>query len=115
MGRGAHGPRPIDIDRTGGDVTVTRSLAWLTAHDRKGFEPSLGRRPAAAFNLAILTSMIGTPWLPDLTDHVLMIEEGSEPLYRNERMMFQLAQDPTTVEKGKEVSVRFNLGGRPKI
>src|SRR3546814_6468390 len=91
MGRGAHGPRPIDIDRTGGDVTVTRSLAWLTAHDRKGFEPSLGRRPAAAFNLAILTSMIGTPWLPDLTDHVLMIEEVSEPLYRIDRMLFQLA------------------------
>src|SRR3546814_17266833 len=82
---------PIDIDRTGGDVTVTRSLAWLTAHDRKGFEPSLGRRPAAAFNLAILTSMIGTPWLPDLTDHVLMIEEVSEPLYRIDRMLFQLA------------------------
>src|SRR3546814_12223046 len=40
IGRAAHGPMPIDIDRTGGDVTVTRSLAWLTAHDRKGFEPS---------------------------------------------------------------------------
>src|SRR3546814_274724 len=91
IGRAAHGPMPIDIDRTGGDVTVTRSLAWLTAHDRKGFEPSLGRRPAAAFNLAILTSMIGTPWLPDLTDHVLMIEEVSEPLYRIDRMLFQLA------------------------
>src|SRR3546814_3868283 len=35
--------------------------------------------------------MIGTPWLPDLTDHVLMIEEVSEPLYRIDRMLFQLA------------------------
>jgi muramoyltetrapeptide carboxypeptidase len=91
IGRPVHGPMPIDIDRKGGDVTVTRSLAWLTAKDPKGLEPSLGNRPAAAFNLAILTTMIGTPWLPDLTDHVLMIEEVSEPLYRIDRMLFQVA------------------------
>jgi len=91
IGRPVHGPMPIDINRDGGDVTVTRSLAWLTAKDPKGLEPSLGDRPAAAFNLAILTTMIGTPWLPDLTDHVLMIEEVSEPLYRIDRMLFQLA------------------------
>ena len=91
IGRPIHGPMVIDINRAGGDVTVTRSLAWLTAQDRRGLEPSLAGRPAAAFNLAILTSMIGTPWLPDLTDHVLMIEEVSEPLYRIDRMLFQLA------------------------
>lgn len=91
IGRPVHGPMPIDIGRKGGDKTVTRSLAWLAAQDRAGLEPSLGDRPAAAFNLAILTAMIGTPWLPDLTDHVLMIEEVSEPLYRIDRMLFQIA------------------------
>jgi muramoyltetrapeptide carboxypeptidase len=35
--------------------------------------------------------MIGTKWLPDLTDHVLMIEEVDEPLYRIDRMLFQMA------------------------
>ena len=49
------------------------------------------RRPAAAFNLAILDALIGTPWMPDLTDHVLMIEEVSEPLYRIDRMLFTVA------------------------
>ncbi|HEU4961093.1 MAG TPA: LD-carboxypeptidase [Sphingomonas sp.] len=91
IGRPVHGPMPIDLGRAGGDVTVTRALAWLTRGARAGLEPSLGGRPAAAFNLAILTSMIGTPWLPDLADHVLMIEEVSEPLYRIDRMLFQMA------------------------
>jgi muramoyltetrapeptide carboxypeptidase len=91
IGRPVHGPMLVDIDRKGGDVTVTRTLAWLTAKDPKGLEPSLGKQPAAAFNLSILTSLIGSPWLPDLTDHVLMIEEVSEPLYRVDRMLFEVA------------------------
>ena len=52
------------------------ALGWLIDKDRRALEPSLADgRPAAAFNLAILTAMIGTKWLPDLTDHVLMIED----------------------------------------
>lgn len=91
IGRPVHGPMVIDLNREGGDVTVTRSLSWLTRRADAALEPGLGGRPAAAFNLAILTAMIGTPWLPDLTDHVLLIEEVSEPLYRIDRMLFQLA------------------------
>lgn len=90
IGRPAHGPMPIDINRDGGDRTVARTLGWLTG-DRQGLEPGLGGRPAAAFNLAILAALAGTPWLPDLTDHVLLIEEVSEPLYRVDRMLFQIA------------------------
>src|SRR6202008_1028287 len=59
--------------------------------DPAALEPSLGKHPAGAFNLAILNALIGTPWLPDLTDHVLMIEEVDEPLYRIDRMLFQMA------------------------
>jgi muramoyltetrapeptide carboxypeptidase len=91
IGRPVHGPMVTDIVRQGGDTTVARALGWLTARDRRGLESSLDGRPAAAFNLAILTALTGTPWLPDLADHVLMIEEVSEPLYRIDRMLFQLA------------------------
>jgi muramoyltetrapeptide carboxypeptidase len=66
-------------------------LGWLIDGKRDGLEPTLDGRPAAAFNLAILTAMIGTPWLPDLTDHVLHIEEVGEPMYRIDRMLFQMA------------------------
>lgn len=91
IGRPVHGPLVADLSRAGGDAAFARTLAWLTADDRAGLEPTLGGRPAAAFNLSILTSLIGTPWLPDLTDHVLMIEDVSEPLYRIDRMLFQMA------------------------
>jgi muramoyltetrapeptide carboxypeptidase len=59
--------------------------------DPSALEPSVGKQPSVAFNLAILNALIGTPWLPDLTGHVLMIEEVSEPLYRIDRMLFQMA------------------------
>ena len=68
------------------------ALSWLIDKDIKGLEPSLlDGKPAAAFNLSILTSIIGTPWMPDLTDHVLMIEEVGEPTYRVDRMLFTMA------------------------
>jgi muramoyltetrapeptide carboxypeptidase len=66
-------------------------LGALTKKDRSVLDPGLDGRPAAAFNLAILTALIGTPWLPDLTDHVLIVEEVSEPLYRVDRMLFTMA------------------------
>lgn len=91
IGRPAHGPMASDIRRQGGDQTVARALGWLSCGDRAGLEPGLGGQPSAAFNLSILCTLIGTPWLPDLADHVLLIEEVSEPMYRLDRMLFQLA------------------------
>jgi len=68
------------------------ALGWLIDRDQRALEPTLlDGKPAAAFNLAILTAMTGTPWLPDLTDHVLMIEEVGEPMYRIDRMLFTMA------------------------
>jgi len=92
IGRQAHAAMPVTLGRNDPGDSMGWALSWLIDHDKKGLEPSLADgRPAAAFNLAILTTMIGTPWLPDLTDHVLMIEEVSEPLYRIDRMLFQMA------------------------
>ena len=91
IGRPVHGPMATDINREGGDRTIARSLGWMVRRDREGLEPGLGGRPAAAFNLTILGTLMGTPWLPDLTDHVLLIEEVSEPLYRIDRTLFQMA------------------------
>lgn len=91
IGRPVHGPMASDIRREGGDVTVARSLGWLARGDRQGLEPGLDGRPAAAFNLSILAALVGTPWLPDLTDHVLLIEEVSEPMYAIDRLLFTVA------------------------
>jgi muramoyltetrapeptide carboxypeptidase len=91
IGRPAHGPMATDIRREGGDVTVARALGWLAHRDAQGLEPGLDGRPAAAFNLSILGALIGTPWLPDLADHVLLIEEVSEPMYNVDRLLFHMA------------------------
>lgn len=42
-------------------------------------------------NLAVLTSLIGTRFMPDFTDKILVLEEVGEPLYAIDRMFYQLA------------------------
>jgi len=92
IGRQAHGAMASSLGRDDKGDSAGWVLGWLIDNDKSGFEPSLADgRPAAAFNLSILAAMIGTKWLPDLTDHVLMIEEVDEPLYRIDRMLFQMA------------------------
>jgi muramoyltetrapeptide carboxypeptidase len=91
----AHGPMASDSVRH--DDTAKRALGWLTKGDPASWEPSLHAdpRPAVAFNLSILDALVGTYLEPDLTDHVLMIEDVSEPLYRIDRMMFHLTAQPS--------------------
>jgi muramoyltetrapeptide carboxypeptidase len=91
IGRPVHGPMVSDIGRHDGEATVARSLGWMTRRDRAGLEPGLNGRPSVAFNLSILHALIGTPWLPDLTDHVVIVEEVSEPMYAVDRMLFTVA------------------------
>jgi muramoyltetrapeptide carboxypeptidase len=43
-----------------------------------------------AFNLAVLSSLLGTPLEPDLTGVDLLIEEVGEQLYRIDRAMFHV-------------------------
>lgn len=86
----AHGPMASDAVRN--DATAWRAINWLRSGDPASWEPSLAGdpRPAVAFNLSILDALVGTVLEPDLTGHVLMLEDVSEPLYRIDRMMFHL-------------------------
>lgn len=86
----AHGPMASDAVRH--QATARRALNWLIDGDPASWEPSLATdpRPAAAFNLSILCQIVGTALEPDLTGHVLMLEDVSEAMYRIDRMMFQL-------------------------
>lgn len=88
-GRPVHGPMPSDIRREGGEEAVRRSLAYL-AGDLSGLEPSLGESPAVAFNLMTLAMICGTPLMPDLSGHVVMVEEVSEYLYAVDRLFFHV-------------------------
>lgn len=93
--RVAHGPMPNDISLDGGEAAVGRALDWLVAGDAGALEGSAtGDVPRAAFNLTILSHLIGTPWLPDLTGHVLMVEEVGEHLYAIDRAMAHITASP---------------------
>lgn len=89
VGRPVHAPMPADIRRAGGEAAVRRTLAWLNG-DRSGEEPSLCGKPTVAFNLMTLAMLCGTPLMPDLTGHLVMIEEVSEYLYAVDRLLFHV-------------------------
>ncbi|HJW40126.1 MAG TPA: LD-carboxypeptidase [Rhizomicrobium sp.] len=92
--RVAHGPIPHDVRRDGGDAVVLRSLSWLIDGDPAGLESSLrDGRPAAAFNLTILSMLIGTPLMPGLGNHIVMIEDISEHLYAIDRLMVHVTSN----------------------
>ena len=91
IGTQAHGPMPVDLRRNGGDAAVRRALDWLVRRDRTALEPHVEPgQNYAAFNLMTLAMMVGTPLLPDLKGHVLMIEEIAEYLYAFDRAMFNV-------------------------
>ena len=85
----AHGPMPQDVLRDGGEAAVTRSLDWLVRRDDAATEPGLSG-PAQAYNLTVLSTLLGTPLEPELKGMELLIEEVSEHHYRIDRMMFHL-------------------------
>jgi muramoyltetrapeptide carboxypeptidase len=91
----AHGPMPADITRDGGDEAVARALAYLSHRAADTLEPSIAPSgKAVALNMIILSQWIGTPLQPDLTDHVLMLEEVSEYMYRIDRTLFHITSNP---------------------
>jgi len=87
IGRPVHGPMPSDIAREGGDAAIVRVLDWFMA-------PQPAERPQVAFNLTVLSNLLGTPLEPDLAGHVLMIEEVAEEIYRIDRMLFHVTTSP---------------------
>jgi muramoyltetrapeptide carboxypeptidase len=89
FGRPVHGPMPVNIRASGGEAAVRRALAWLAGSD-DGLERGLDDRPTVAFNLMTLASLTGTTLMPDLTGHVVMVEEVAEHLYAIDRLFFHV-------------------------
>ena len=95
FGRVAHGPMPQDVRRQGGEAAVGRALAWLARRDEAVIEGTLGPGDAAAaFNITVFSQLLGTPLQPDLSGHVLMLEDVSEYMYRTDRAMFHITSNP---------------------
>jgi len=91
----AHGPMPTDILRAGGEEAVERALSYLVDRSGDALEPTVsGETKTAAFNITILSQLLGTPLQPDLTGHALMLEEVWEHMYRIDRALFHITGNP---------------------
>jgi len=85
----AWGPMPQDVLRDGGDAAVHRALNWIVGRDSAALERQLAP-PAMAFNLTVLSNLLGTSLEPDFTGVDLLIEDVGEQLYRIDRTMFHV-------------------------
>ena len=87
----AHGPMVQDVLRAGGEAAIHRALDWLVRRDPEALEPRV--RPstrAMAFNLTVLSNLLGTALEPDFAGADLLIEDVAEHEYRLDRMMFHV-------------------------
>lgn len=104
-----HGPMAVS-----GNESARRALAWLTRRDPSALEPSI--RPGqkyAAFNLISLAMIVGTPLMPDLSDHVVMVEEVGEYLYAVDRCFFSIClgmmrSRPAEIKLGSITNIKEN-------
>ena len=92
----AHGPMAQRVLSEGGDAAVLRALAWLVKRDADALEPHLAPGDShAAFNLTVFSQLLGTALEPDLTDHVLLLEEVAEQMYRVDRSFCHVTGQPS--------------------
>ncbi len=91
IGRPVHGPMPTDLSRERGEAAINRVLDFFADQERAGIEGSIqSGTQNAAFNITVLSHLIGTPSMPDLGDHVVMLEDVSEYLYSIDRSLFTI-------------------------
>src|SRR3954470_6783516 len=94
----AWGPMPQDVLRgdhglQNGEQAINRALDWLVRRDPTALEPALDG-PAMAFNLTVLSNLLGTSLEPDFSGVDLLIEDVGEHLYRIDRSMFHVTATP---------------------
>jgi muramoyltetrapeptide carboxypeptidase len=92
----AQGPMVQDVARAGGEAAIHRALDWLVRRDPATLEPGLGSgQRALAFNLTVLSNLLGTAIEPDFTGADLLIEDVAEHEYRIDRAMFHVTGNPS--------------------
>ena len=93
----------LDLARQEGPEDLTESSLWqavtstaplgplpLDRADTAVIKPGRSRGRLVPATLVLLCSQIGTPYLPDLEDAILLVEDVDEEPYRLDRMLNQL-------------------------
>ena len=84
-------------------AAIHRALDWLVRRDPSALEPALDG-PAMAFNLTVLSNLLGTPLEPDFDGVDLLIEDVGEHLYRIDRTMFHVTASRQSRRSGESGS-----------
>ncbi len=95
IGRPVHGPMPTDLTRPDGAQAIARALDFLVTGAADTLEPTatFGEK-TVAFNITVLSHLIAADWAPDLSGHVVLLEDVSEYLYSIDRAMFAILSSP---------------------
>ena len=89
-----HGPMPADLNRADGERAVARALRYLIERAPDTIEPHALSAPSVAFNITVLSHLLGTALEPDLSGLVLMMEDVSEHHYRIDRALHHITAQP---------------------
>ena len=71
-------------------AVVAQTDSCGTAPRAREINPGAAEGRLVGGNLAVLASLCGTSFMPDLTDGILVLEDINEPVYRIDRMLQQL-------------------------
>lgn len=114
-----HGPM-AGVDLAGAPDPFTEEMFWgmLTSKSKRGTITVPGASPKTLHpgraagrllggNLALVASQLGTPYLPDLRDAILFLEDITEEPYRIDRMLTQLHNAGILRRSGAILSGQF--------
>lgn len=103
---GPHGLTAWRVDQTepfrqvlfeGHSLTIENPVApedrdrlMQVAFRRHIITPGTAQGPLYGGNLSVLSGIVGSPYLPDLTGAILFVEDVGEPIYRIDRLLTQL-------------------------
>ena len=71
-------------------AVVSQTDSCGTAANAREINAGAAEGRVVGGNLAVLASLCGTAFMPDLTDGILILEDINEPVYRVDRMLQQL-------------------------
>ncbi len=95
IGKPVHGPMPTDLARPEGEQAIARALDFLVTSAAETLEPTAeSGEKTVAFNITVLSHLIAADWAPDLSGHVVLLEDVSEYLYSIDRAMFAILSSP---------------------
>ncbi len=104
---------PSQADLRKALLTADRSGGW-TCSPRDVLRPGRARGPLLGGNLTLVTALAASPWRPDFTGAILLLEDVDEAPYCLDRLLTILRYSPIWAEAAGLVFGGFNRCGPPE-